>query len=223
MTPTESSSALAVLDNNPPTIEVRPQELPVLELSKQLATLDWKQMTPPQTALLLTQKPFPVSGGGTMRLTFTQALFFATRCYELGVSPFSSEVWFDPSRYSVNLTLEGKRTVAAKRRIELGPPRFEEGSREWTVVPRLSEAGLAAKQLFAKDLFIKCWIRVGPIANQEYAEYIAYLSEWFVPKSPVWQAKPIHMLQIRAQEKALTMAIGTGISEMPDEREIDDV
>lgn len=202
-------------------IVVKEAEQPILRLAEGLSTLDWKNMTPPQTALLLTQKPFPVSGGGTTRLTFTQALFFATRCFELGVSPFSNEVWFDPGRYAVNLTLEGKRTVAANRGIDLGPPRFTESSREWSDVPRLTPAGEEAKKLFPKDLCITCKIRVGPVANKEDAEYIAYLSEWYVPRSPVWQSKPIHMLQIRANEKALTMAIGTGVSAMPDEREVE--
>ncbi len=199
---------------------VKDTELPILRLAERMTTLNWREMQPPEMALLLMQKPFPVSGG-TYNLTFRQALFFATRCFELGVSPFSSEVWFDPNRWAVNLTLEGKRTVAHNKGIELGPPSFEEGSRKWEDVPRVTEISAAVKLQFTKDISIKCRMRVGPKHDNEYAEYIAWLSEWYVPKSPVWQAKPIHMLQIRAQEKALTICLGVGASAMPDERDLD--
>jgi hypothetical protein len=46
------------------------------------------------------------------------------------------------------------------------------------------------------------------------------MSEWYVSSSPVWKAKPMHMLQIRAYDKALAFAAGAGISDMPSEREI---
>ena len=199
---------------------VKEAEWPILRLAERMTTLNWKEMQPPEMALLLMQKPFPVSGG-TYNLTFRQALFFATRCFELGVSPFSSEVWFDPNRWAVNLTLEGKRTVARNMGIDLGPPAFEEVAREWVDVPRLTDTGKEAQKLFSRDLSIKCKMRVGPVANKEHAEYIAWLSEWFVPRSPVWNAKPTHMLQIRAQEKCLTMACGTGASAMPSEQEVE--
>lgn len=194
---------------------VKTQEIPLLEMLSTLDNLDWKSLKPHQTALLIMQKPFMAQGGGQMYLSFKQAILFATRCFELGVSPFSSEVWFDPNRASVNLTLEGKRQVARNKGIDLGPPQFEEMSRKWEDVARLSEAGVAAKTAgFTRDIGILCKMRVGDPKHQEYANYIAWLSEWYVSRSPVWQNKPLHMLQTRAAEKAISMTLGTGASDM---------
>jgi hypothetical protein len=195
---------------------VKEQDKPLLGIMSQMSSMDWKQLTPPQLAVLIMQKPFVAQGGGTMFLSFKQAILFATRCFELGVSPFSSEVWFDPNRATVNLTLEGKRAVARVKGIDLGPPKFEELSREWNQLSRDTENSEALKKLgFKKDVGVKCMIRVGDPKHQEYSEYIAWLSEWFVSRSPVWQAKPLHMLQTRSCEKAISMALGTGASDFP--------
>jgi hypothetical protein len=193
---------------------VKAADLPLLRVMEQMDTLNWRNLQPHQTAFLLMQKPFTVSGGGTMFLTFKQALLYAVRAYELNLSPFSSEIWFDPNKSSVNLTLEGKKVLARNLNLDIGPAKFEEMSRTWTEVPKSTPLiEDLKKQGFTKDIGIRCKIRVGPIANQEYAEYICWLSEWAVTKSPVWQSKPLHMLQTRAYEKALSMAIGTGASD----------
>jgi hypothetical protein len=193
---------------------VKEQDKPLLEILSQAASLDWKKLTPPQLAVLIMQKPFAAQGGGSMYLSFKQAILFATRCFELGVSPFSSEVWFDPNRASVNLTLEGKRQVARNKGIDLGPPKFEELERGWDKIARVTENVDALKKLgYTKDVGVKCSIRVGDPAHNEHSEYIAWLSEWYVPRSPVWQAKPLHMLQTRSCEKAISMALGTGASD----------
>ena len=201
---------------------IKEQDRPMFNVVEKLDNLDWKNIKPHYMAMLLMAKPFPVAGGGQLYLNFRQSIFFATRCYELGVSPFSSEVWFDPNRFAVNLTLEGKRQVARNKGIDLGPPRFEALSREWKDVSTKSDAGEEAKKAgFTKDIGYKCQIRVGNPEYKEYSEYIAWLSEWYVSKSPVWKQKPEHMLQIRANEKAISMAMGTGISEMPSEKELE--
>ena len=175
---------------------VKEADKAVYQALNNVNSLDWRSLKPNEMALILTQKPFAVSGGGTMFLNFKQALLFALRCYELGVSPLSSEVWYDPNRASTNLTLEGKRMVARNRGIDLGPPSFVELEREWSTLPKMSENATAAKNAgFAKDVGAKCKIRVGPIANQEYSEYSCWLSEWYVPKSPVWQSRTMHMIQ----------------------------
>lgn len=201
---------------------VKAIDQPVLSVVEALSNLDWRAMKPPHIALLLMQKPFSVSGGGQLYLNFRQAIFFATRCYELGVSPFSSEVWFDPAKFSVNLTLEGKRQVARNKGIDLGPPKFEMLTREWKDVPKITESGEEAKKAgFTKDIGYKCSVRVGDVKNNEYAEYTAWINDWYVSRSPVWKNKPDHMLQIRANEKAISLALGTGASSMPDEKELE--
>ena len=193
---------------------VKEQDRPLLNIMQDMKSLNWRELTPPQLAVLIMQKPFSAQGGGQMFLSFKQAIIFATRCFELGVSPFSSEVWFDPNKATVNLTLEGKRQVARNKGIDLGPPKFEELSREWKDIARVTENVEALKKAnFLKDIGVKCSIRVGDPKNQEHSDYIAWLSEWYVPRSPVWQAKPLHMLQTRACEKAISMALGTGASD----------
>lgn len=185
-------------------------------------TLDWGKLKPNQAALLLMQKPFNVSGGGTMFLNFKQALLFAVRCFELGLSPFSDGVWFDPNRGSVNLTLSGKRELARIKGIDLGPPKFESLTREWKDIPKLSETGAELQKAgYTKDIGYKCSIRVGDPKNAEICDYTAWLSEWYIGRSPVWKSKPDHMLQTRATEKCISLAMGTGASSMPDEKDLD--
>lgn len=200
---------------------VKSQDLPLLAVMETMDSLDWKALRPHQTALLLMQKPFPASGGGQMFLSFRQAILFAVRCAELGVSPFSGEAWFDPNRATTNLTLEGKRQVLQNRKIDVGPPIFEELSREWQDIARITDVGKEAQKLgFVRDAGIKCKIRVGDPSRHEFVEYTAWLSEWLVPKSPVWLSKTNHMLCTRAQEKAITIVLGTGSSSMPDEQDL---
>ena len=194
---------------------VKDQDQATFSVVEKLETLNWRDMRPPHMALLLMQKPFPVSGGGSLYLNFRQAIFFATRCYELGVSPFSSEVWFDPAKFSVNLTLEGKKQVARNKGIDLGPPTFEMIYREWKDVPKVTDAGEEAKKAgFNKDVGCKCRVRVGNPEHKEHVDYTAWLNEWYVGRSPVWKSKAEHMLQVRSHEKAISMAMGTGASEM---------
>ena len=201
---------------------VKQQDLPLLAVMEQLETLDWSKLKPHHAALLLMQKPFVVSGGGVTNLTFKQAILFATRCYELGLSPFSDNVWFDVGRSAVNITMSGKRELARLRGIDLGPPSFEEVYREWDTVSRITPAGEEAKkQGFKRDVGVTCSMRVGDPKNNEKVIYTAWINDWFQPKSPVWKDKPGHMLTIRANEKALTLVLGTGASAMPDEKELD--
>lgn len=201
---------------------VKPADQGVYKAMSALSSLNWRDLKPNETALLLMQRPMSVSGGGSMYLNFKQALLFAVRCYELGLSPFSDGVWFDANKSSVNLTLAGKRELARLKGLDLGPPKFDEKLREWTEVPRMTEAAEDAKKAgFKKDVGYKCSIRVGDPKNNETCEYTAWLSEWYVSRSPVWKAKPEHMLQTRATEKAISLAMGTGASTIPDEKELE--
>lgn len=201
---------------------VKESDIPMLEMAQQLDSLDWAKLKPHQAAVLLTSKPFAVSGGGVTYLTMKQALLFAVRAYELGLSPFSDNVWFDPARGAVNLTMSGKRELARLRGIDMGPPHFEEVYREWDKVPKITTAGEEAKKAgFRTDMGVTCRIRVGDVKNNEHVVYTAWINDWFQPRSPVWKEKPGHMLTIRANEKALTLILGIGASQMPDEKELE--
>ena len=202
---------------------VKPQDQAFFALIEKMDTLDWDRLPTPAMALLLTAKPLPVSGGGNMFLNLRQAMLFAVRAKELGLSPFSDNLWFDPARCTTNITMSGKRELARLRGIDMGPPMFEEGlNREWSSVPKLTQAGEEAKKVgFTKDVGCKCTIRVGPISNNEHVSYTAWLNDWYQPKSPVWREKYNHMLAVRANEKALTLLLGTGGSQMPDEKELE--
>lgn len=213
----EKVELVEVLPEDMMLAQIKEADKPVYRAISSVSSLDWRNLQPNQMAFLLTQKPFPVSGGGTTYLTFKQALLFALRCYELGVSPLSSEVWFDPARGTTNLTLEGKKQVARNKGIDLGPPQFTELAREWSELPKSSQNVEDLKKAgFSKDLGIKCRVRVGKPEHAEFSEYTAWMSEWFVSRSPVWGAKPMHMLQTRAYEKAISLAMGTGASDAVD-------
>ncbi len=172
-----------------------------LEQLNAMSSFDWKAVPPPMLAQMLVQMPFK---GGTGEpdyfLAPWQAMVFAMRCFELGLSPFSNEVWFNPKNNKTNVTFEGKLKLARKQGLNLGPPQFE----------RIPED--VTKPLVA----YKCTINspTGP------CQYIAYLKDWQVPTSPVWKAKPDHMLQLRAAEKCLSFASGIGSSELPGEADL---
>lgn len=194
---------------------VKEVDRPMFDAMEKFDSLDWRRLPPNVMALLLTQKPFNASGGGTMYLNLRQAMLFALRCYELGLSPLSGEVFFNPTTGTTNVTLEGKRTLARNRNIDLGPPSFVEVSREWKNVPRMTISAEDAKKAgFIKDVGVTCTMRVGIASLNETASYTAYLSEWYVGRSAVWKEKPMWMLSVRAQDKCITMALGTGVSDM---------
>lgn len=196
---------------------VKETDKPVFQAMSKLSSLNWHDLKPNETALLLMQKPF-LSGGATMYLNFRQALLFAVRAYELGLSPFSDNVWFDTTRNAVNISTSGKRELARIRGIEMGPPQFTETSRAWDSLPKITAAGEAARKAgFTHDVGVTCTIRVGPVANKETVSFTAWISDWYMDRSPVWKERFSHMLNIRANEKALTLILGAGISQMPDD------
>jgi hypothetical protein len=172
-----------------------------IEAMASMASFDWKQVPPPMLAQMLVQIPF--KGGRDEPDYFLapwQAMVFAMRCYELGLSPFSNEVWFNPKNNKTNVTFEGKLKLARLAGLNLSPPQL-------TRIPLDASQPLVA---------YKCVIHSpsGP------SEYTAYLKDWIVVKSPVWKEKPEHMLQLRAAEKCLSFASGIGASELPGEGDL---
>ena len=175
-----------------------------LESLSQIANFDWKAVPPPMLAQMLVQIPFRGSGGDPdYFLAPWQAMIFAMRCFELGLSPFSDEVWFNPKNNKTNVTLSGKLKLARLQGLNLGPPHFERVTRKFN----------------GKDDYgYRCSMSTG--RDGDRAEYTAWHSEWFVARSPVWKEKPDHMLQVRATEKCLSFASGIGVSELPGEGDL---
>ena len=105
--------------------------------------------------------------------------------------------------------------------IDLGPPQFERKEREWAEVPDSPRKKTLIATGHKKDVGYVARVRVGKPEYKEFAEYLAWGSEWYVDYSPVWKEKFEHMLQTRAAEKATTLAMGTGASAMPSDSEIE--
>jgi|SRR5215471_314191 len=174
-----------------------------------LADFNWKTLKPNVMARVLMKKPYRgKTGEPDYYLTPEQALVFAMRSFELGLSPLSSEVWFDRDRWSTNVTLEGKIRLARERGIT-GAPTFKEEKRPW-------RKGSPALLGYAEEPGITATIKAG----DSECSYTVWLSEWMVSTSPVWKAKPTHMMMVRAYDKVLAFAAGVGVSSMPDEKEI---
>jgi len=174
-----------------------------LELEKLsgIQSLDWKSIPPPMLAQILVAIPFRGSGTDPdYYLTPVQGMIFALRCFELGLSPFSNEVWFNTKNNKVNVTFEGKLKLARMNGQNLSPPLFERQPAD------------PSKPLVA----YKCTI----VAPHGKCEYTATLKEWRVASSPVWRDRPDHMLQLRAAEKCLSFATGSGSSELMGEQDL---
>src|SRR5580765_4224334 len=172
-----------------------------LDALNSIASFDWKAVPPPMLAQMLVNIPF--KGGQNEPDYFLapwQAMIFAMRCFELGLSPFSNEVWFNPKNNKVNVTFEGKLKLARKMGLNLSPPKLVRDPIDKT------------KPLISYTCTITS--PTGP------CEYTAVLKDWIQPKSPVWKEKPEHMLQLRAAEKCLSFASGIGSSELMGEQDL---
>jgi hypothetical protein len=170
-----------------------------------ISNLDWKKLPPPMLAQLLV---------ATKKLQPVQAMVFAIRAYELGVSPFSNECWFNEQTNSVNLTFEGKKIVARNRGYNVGS--FKMTKREEKPWP----TGRPKIMGIDKDLGVTVQMSVTVNGEKEYPEYTAWLSEWFMPNNPNWKSRTEHMLFLRGCEKVLSFASGVGASEQPGDDDI---
>lgn len=192
---------------------VRKQEAEIANAwMKDLSEFDWKRIPPHQMAVVLTKIPRRgKTGDPDYYLTPAQALVFAMRCFELNLSPLSTQVWFDPARWTTNVTLEGQIELARSRGMT-GAPSFTELHRPW-------KKGQTPILGFAEEPGIRCVVKT----TSGDTSYTCWLSEWIVPTSPVWKGKPHHMMQVRAYEKALEFSGGVGVSSMPNETNIEGV
>lgn len=211
----DAGKSLAVITAEAKDVAVSRREAQQAAVIDAVSSFDWKHVPPPQLAQVLCRIPFK---GGANEPDFYlqpwQALIFAMRCFELGLSPFSGEVWYNPKVNKVNVTLEGKMKLARDRGYNFGPPHFERKVQPW---PKSKTANLPPG--VTEDIGYKCTMKL--MGLNEDAEYTAWMSEWYVSRSPVWKEKTEHMLQLRAYEKCISFASGAGTSEMPGEADID--
>jgi hypothetical protein len=172
-----------------------------LDALQNIASFDWKTVPPPMLAQMLVNIPFKGGQGEPDYFLMPwQAMIFAMRCFELGLSPFSNEVWFNPKNNKVNVTFEGKLKLARKMGLNLSPPQLTRDPID------------KSKPLISYTCVIHS--PTGP------CEYTAVLKDWIQPKSPVWRERPEHMLQLRASEKCLSFASGIGSSELMGEQDL---
>lgn len=139
-----------------------------------------------------------------------QAMVHAMRCFKLGLDVFSGQVWFKPDTWTTTATLEGKQMLASQRQ-NMGVATTDTITRPWPkgyMVP-------ASMKSYEQEQGIRCTIQVG---NGQVV-YDCWFTEWTTNKA-LWLSKPMHMLGVRAREKALGIALGVGSSDMPDEKEI---
>lgn len=177
------------------------QQKAAMEKLAAIQSFDWRSIPPPVMAELLMQTPFRGSTGEPdYYLAPYQAYRFAIRAYELNLSPLSTEVWYNPKNNMTNATFEGKLKMARMNGMKLSPPKFIRYPED------LTKPAVA----------VKCIIST-PDGD---CEYTATLKEWRM-NSPQWRDRPDHMLQIRAAEKCLSFATGSGSSELPGERDLD--
>jgi len=192
----------------------RKQNEELIQLVGDLESLDWKKIKPHIMAQILTKIPYRgKKDDPPYYLSPIQALIFAIEAYRMNLSPLSDQCFFNKDAHKVNATLSGKKAMSRDMGMNFGPPKFERVTKPFTkgkMVPG-----------FTEDVGYKCSMEIK--GYQDRAEYTAYLSEWYMSSSPVWREKPEHMLQTRAQEKAISSASGVGASEMPSPHDIEPI
>lgn len=172
-----------------------------------------KDMGDPSLAMdvwILCQRKFK-GKGGEYQLEPWQALAWAKFAKEEGLSTGGNETFFDPVNGKCGVTLEGKKRKSRDLGYNFGPPVFEKSVRPW---PK----GKIKIQGFEEDMAYTCSMEI--VGFKAQARYTAWLSDWYVSSNPNWVAKTDHMLQVRAQEKAMSMSSGVGVSEQISEMQI---
>lgn len=206
----KEQAAIVKADRAAASTQKQNEEL--IQLVGDLESLDWKKIKPHIMAQILTKIPYRGKRDDPpYYLSPIQALIFAIEAYRMGLSPLSDQCFFNKESHKVNSTLSGKKAMSRDMGMNFGPPKFE----------RITKPFPKGKTVpgFTEDVGYKCSMEIK--GYQDRAEYTAYLSEWYMPYSPVWKEKPEHMLQTRAQEKAISSASGVGASEMPSQHDIE--
>lgn len=160
-------------------------------------------------ALILLQRSFSASGGGAYFLTPPQALMVVRYCREKGIGIHSDTWWFDPRNYRVGSTVSGLREEARARNLNLGAPVLKRIERPWP-------SGKARiPGVDGQDVGYHCEISIGDKGAPAACD--VWLSSAYQPKSPMWQNNADHMLQVRAIGTCTKFAMGSGMSQMPED------
>lgn len=180
--------------------------------------LDWKRLPPFIMAQILIRKPYKGKRGEQYYLSREQALMFAMRCFEVGLSPLSSEVWFNPETCQTNITAEGQKQLMSNRGVVASPAMCEGPvKREWPMGKPVPSGIAAYVKTYGGDVGYKCTIEVLIAGKWFPANFTAWLSEWYKP-SPTWDSITDTMLRTRAEDKCRESITGVGQSGMPEEK-----
>lgn len=179
-------------------------------MSRALAFYEMLAICKEQVKLLVKVPHKGRSGEPDWYMSPEQAMVYAMRAYKLDLDPFSGEMWFKPDTWTASPTFDGKKTIAS-RRSNIGAAKTTEIKRPWA--PKAIKP--AALSTYEQEPGLRCTI---PVGGGEVT-YDCWFTEW-TTNGGLWLSKPIHMLYIRANEKALSIALGVGASDLPDEREI---
>lgn len=165
-------------------------------------------------ALILMQRAFPASGGGTYYITPPQAMMIVRYCKAKGLEIHGDHWWFDPRNYRIGSTVSGLRAEAAHAGVKLGPPVYERKERPWPAhITRI-------KGYEGNDFGYECKMEI--VGRRDPASYTAWLSTSAQTKTVgavkelrggPWAENPDHMIQIRAQGNCLKSALGSGVSQ----------
>lgn len=200
-------------------LEVAKEETAVTLRSNEFAAitipedLDWRKWPLPVLVKVLASIVQPGRQGEDWRLSPQQALILGVTSYQLGLSPFLGHTYMLQNSFRVNTTFAGKLQWARDHGFRLGTFEHTRVEREWP-------AGAARPREYLGGNDVGCTSRVR-VNDKEVAEYTAWVSEWFMPFNPNWRTRTWHMLMTRADEKNVAFLSGVGVSENPDDRDIE--
>jgi hypothetical protein len=183
-----------------------------LEIKEMVTTL--QDMGDKQMAMdvyLLCQKKFKGAGGAIKFMEPYQAASYSRFARSQGLDPFGNGCFYDLENDKPGLTAEGKKQKCHDGGYNFGPPKFEYSNRPW---PKSKPKIMG----FDEDLGCTCEMEI--VGFKTPARYTAWLSEWFMSANPNWKTRTEHMLQVRSQEKAMSMSSGVGVSEQISDQQL---
>jgi hypothetical protein len=179
-------------------------------------------------AMILMQRAFPASGGGAYFLTPPQAVMIIRYCKQKGLEVHGDHWWFDPRNWRVGSTASGLRAEARHKGIDLGPPQLERLTRPWPEgITKIHGWDKEDSGYKCTDFGYRCTMSVGDKKLPSTSE------AWFSTSAQTtmgkdltrtlragpWTDNPDNMVQVRSQTGCIKNALGSGISNMPEDGE----